>query len=81
MFPADIQCAAQAIETMMLFDYVDGTRTLATRVARWTIAHMRDPSGYFYHRRYRRWTSRTPLLHWGQATMFSALAGLLEKTA
>ena len=31
-------------------------------------------SGYFYYRRYSLVTNRTPTLHWGQATMFAALA-------
>lgn len=73
-FPADVQCAAQSIETLRAFGRVDEAR----RVAEWTIANLRDPSGYFYFRRHRGVTNKTPLLHWGQATMFSALAGLIE---
>jgi hypothetical protein len=38
---------------------------------------MQDASGYFYYRRYSRWlVNKTPTLHWGQATMLSALAGI-----
>jgi len=73
-FPADIQCAAQSIETLRMFDRVEHAR----RVAEWTLENLRDRDGYFYFRRHKRLVSRTPLLHWGQATMFSALAGLLE---
>jgi len=41
---------------------------------------MQDPSGYFYYRRYsRRIVNKTPTLHWGQATMMSALAGLYQQ--
>jgi len=49
---------------------------MATAVARWTIANMQDPSGYFYYRRYPFMVARTPMLHWGQATMYRALAYL-----
>lgn len=78
--PLDIQCASQAIDTLVFFAARDPEALpLALRVARWTLANMRDPSGYFYYRRYsRRWVNKTPTLHWGQATMFCALAGLLQ---
>jgi len=38
---------------------------------------MQDPDGYFYYRRYPMITAKTPMLHWGQATMFKALARFL----
>lgn len=75
-FPIDVQCAAQAVETFLTFD--DAPE--AKRVAAWAAANLRDDSGYFYFRKHRRMTNKTPLLHWGQATMFSALAGLLRST-
>lgn len=76
--PLDIQCASQAIDTLVYFSDRDpDALDLALRVARWTIANMQDRSGYFYYRRYsRRVVNRTPTLHWGQATMVSALAAL-----
>ena len=76
--PLDIQCASQAIDTLVYFSDRDPEALeLALRVARWTIANMQDRSGYFYYRRYsRRIVNRTPTLHWGQATMLSALAAL-----
>jgi polysaccharide biosynthesis protein VpsJ len=76
--PLDIQCASQAIDTLIFFSDQDPEALpLAARVARWTIEHMQDRSGYFYYRRYAPWiVNRTPTLHWGQATMFCALAGL-----
>ena len=56
--------------------------TLAAKVAEWTIENMQDPPGYFYYRRYSRWiVNKTPTLHWGQATMFCALAGLCQALA
>jgi hypothetical protein len=77
-YPIDIQCASQSIETLCRFsDAYPGALTLATRVALWSINHMQDPMGYFYTQKLPRATNRTPCLHWGQATMLSALAGLL----
>jgi rhamnogalacturonyl hydrolase YesR len=79
-FPVDIQCASQAIDTLCHFsdEHPEGL-ALAGKVAEWTIANLRDPSGYFYYRKYPMVTSRTPYFHWGQATMFKALAHLLSK--
>ncbi|MGA2988368.1 MAG: hypothetical protein ABSG32_31755 [Terriglobia bacterium] len=76
--PLDIQCCSQAIDTLVLFNDRDPDNlSLALKVAMWTIEKMQDPSGYFYYRRYSRWlVNKTPTLHWGQATMFCALAGL-----
>jgi hypothetical protein len=76
--PLDIQCCSQAIDTLVYFSDLDPeSLTLATKVATWTIEHMQDRTGYFYYRRYSSWlVNKTPTLHWGQATMLCALAGL-----
>jgi hypothetical protein len=76
--PIDIQCCSQAIDTLVFFSDRDPeSLPLALKIAKWTIEHMQDRSGYFYYRRYSRWlVNKTPTLHWGQATMLSALAGL-----
>lgn len=78
--PVDIQCCSQAIDTLVFFNDRDpDNRDLAIKVATWTIKHMQDPSGYFYYRRYSRGVvNKTPTLHWGQATMLCALAGLYK---
>ena len=78
--PIDIQCASQAIDTLVFFNERDPENLLlALRVARWAIENMQDPSGYFYYRRYSSWlVNKTPTLHWGQATMLCALAGLYQ---
>jgi polysaccharide biosynthesis protein VpsJ len=78
--PLDIQCSSQAIDTFAFFRQIDpDAPAVALKVARWTIANMQDPSGYFYYRRYSSWlVNKTPTLHWGQATMLSALAGLYQ---
>jgi hypothetical protein len=81
-YPVDIQSAAQAIDTLCLFsDECSESLDLATKVAHWTIINLLDESGYFYYRKYPFVTSRTPYFHWGQATMFKALAHLLLVTA
>ena len=78
--PIDIQCCSQAIDTLVFFHALDSeSLPLALKVAQWTINNMQDPTGYFYYRRYSPWlVNRTPTLHWGQATMLCALAGLYK---
>jgi hypothetical protein len=78
--PLDIQCCSQAIDTLVFFSDRDPEAiALACRVAKWTIDNMQDHSGYFYYRRYSPWVvNKTPTLHWGQATMLCALAGLYK---
>lgn len=79
-YPIDIQCASQAIETFANFaDQDPDALTMAVKVAKWTIEHMQDSTGYFYYRRYPLMVAKTPTLHWGQATMFRALALLQLK--
>jgi len=77
VYPVDIQCAAQAIDTLATFGPgTDECLALADKVAAWTVDNMRDPGGYFYYRKYPFVTAKTPMLHWGQATMFKALCNL-----
>jgi len=78
--PIDIQCCSQAIDTLVFFhDRDPESLSLALRVAEWTVNHMQDRTGYFYYRRYSpRVVNKTPTLHWGQATMLCALAGLYK---
>jgi hypothetical protein len=81
-YPVDIQSAAQAIDTLCLFsNEFSGSLDLAAKVAQWTISNLLDPTGYFYYRKYPCVMSRTPYFHWGQSTMFKALAHLLLVTA
>jgi rhamnogalacturonyl hydrolase YesR len=80
-YPIDIQCAAQAIETLAFVSSDDPScLDLAHKVAQWTIKSMQAADGHFYYRRYPLMTARTPMLHWGQATMFKALAELVHVT-
>jgi hypothetical protein len=76
-YPVDIQCAAQSIDTLARFSRRDPScLELARRVAEWSIGNMQNGQGYFYYRRYPLIVAKTPMLHWGQATMFKALAHL-----
>lgn len=78
--PLDIQCSSQAIDTLVFFSERDPEALpLAIKVAHWTIRNMQARSGYFWYRRYAGGVvNKTPTLHWGQATMMCALAGLYQ---
>jgi hypothetical protein len=81
VYPVDIQCASQSIETLCRFSEWDpDILHTALRVAEWTIANMQDPGGNFYFQRHPSYVNRTPCFHWGQATMLSALTLLLLKS-
>ena len=80
--PLDIQCASQGIQTLVnLRRLLPQSLPTALKVAEWTIANMQDSTGYFYYRKYPLITNKTPTLHWGQATMFGALALLDQHLA
>lgn len=76
--PIDIQCASQAIDTLLLFSDLDPSGiTTARKTATWYILRMQAKDGHLYFRRYPAgFVNRTPMLHWGQATMYKALAHL-----
>jgi rhamnogalacturonyl hydrolase YesR len=79
-YPIDIQCAAQAIDTLTFFsDTDDEAMQLARKVAVWTIDSMQAKDGHFYYRHLGWAINKTPMLHWGQGTMLKALAHLLTK--
>jgi hypothetical protein len=78
--PTDIQCAAQSIDTLTYFSAIDpGSLDLAQTVAAWTISHMQGLDGHFYYRDLGWKKIKTPMLHWGQATMFKAMAHLFAR--
>ena len=81
-YPVDIQCAAQSIDTLALLSERDpSSLELAGKVAAWTIRNMQDGEGYFYYRQYPCVKAKIPMLHWGQATTFKALAHLFARLA
>lgn len=81
ILPVDIQCCSQAIDTLVFFSDRDPESIpLALKIAKWAMENMQDRRGYFYYRRYSPWlVNKTPTLHWGQATMLCALAGLYKR--
>jgi hypothetical protein len=77
-YPVDIQCAAQSIDTLALLSVrYPECLELSAKVAAWVIDNMQNHKGYFYYRKYPLVKAKTPMLHWGQGTMFKALAHLL----
>jgi hypothetical protein len=79
-YPIDIQAVAQIIQTFAFIPKeLHGDIIWAEEIARWAIKQMQDPSGYFYFRKGRFFTNKTPFLHWGQSTMLAALAQLLDR--
>jgi hypothetical protein len=80
LYPIDIQCISQAIDTLANFpEYDKSSFDLALKVTNWTINNMQDKKGFFYYRQYPFIKAKTPMLHWGQATMYKALTFLLSK--
>ncbi|HYI93638.1 MAG TPA: hypothetical protein VEX68_08845 [Bryobacteraceae bacterium] len=78
--PIDIQCAAQAIDTLTYFSSVDPqSLELAKTVAEWTIGNMQAKDGHFYYRDLGWKKIKTPMFHWGQGTMFKAMTHLLAR--
>jgi hypothetical protein len=77
-WPVDIQCAAQGIESLVQLSRVLNPTLLpvAEQVAKWTIDHMQQPDGRFAYQLWPGMLNKTPMLHWGQATMLHALACL-----
>lgn len=78
-YPIDIQCASQAIQTLVnLREYDTSAVDLAVKVAIWTIQNMQDADGQFYFRKYPVMTNKTPMFHWAQSTMLAALGCLMR---
>lgn len=78
LYPIDIQATAQAIESLAKYSTFDGKALeLAWRTALWAIEHMQKKNGAFRYRIRKYWTNNLETIHWGQATMLSALGYLL----
>jgi hypothetical protein len=81
-YPIDVQCAAQAIETLAKRSAAEPEALpRARQVLERTVAELGRADGLFDYRRTRRYRIRLVSLHWGQATMLSALGCLLEASA
>jgi hypothetical protein len=80
-YPLDIQCAAQAIETLARRSTSDtASAELLRRVLPWTVRTFGRHDGTFGYRQGRLFRIPLVSLHWGQATMLSALGCVLEAT-
>jgi hypothetical protein len=78
IFPLDIQCAAQAIETLAKISRkFPVSLQLADKVVLWTITNMHKANGAFRFQIRRFWRHNLESIHWGQATMLSALGAYL----
>ena len=79
LYPVDTHAAAAAIVSLLdLIELDRDARSLAERIATWSIQHLRDRRGFFYYQRRRFYTVHTPFMRWTQAWMAYALARLLE---
>jgi hypothetical protein len=78
-FPRDIQATAQAIESFCKYSVIDPSAyDHAVKVFEWACGNMLRDNGSFAYRLYKN-GSRNDLeaIHWGQATMLSAMGHLL----
>lgn len=79
LFPIDIQCVAQAIQTFAILSNIEKKYLdLSIKIAKWAIKNMRDDKGYFYYRKYKFFINKIPYIRWGQSTMLLALTYLLR---
>ena len=75
LYVVDIQCSAQAIDTLSYFaGFDDSSLRQALKVAEWTIKNMKHRNGYFFYQKNRYLINRTPYMRWVQAWMFKALS-------
>lgn len=78
-YPIDIHCITQALLTLTEFGPAhEPSRRMASQVYRWAMNHLWDEDGFFYYRKLRAWTIRTPFMRWSQAWMILALATILK---
>jgi hypothetical protein len=80
-YPVDIHSASAAIVALCELNEFDA-RCLpqAEKIARWTIANMRDSRGFFYYQKRREKIVKTSFIRWSNAWTLAALARLIEAT-
>jgi hypothetical protein len=72
--PYDIQCASQAIETLLDFsDSSPKAKEILEKLLRWTIMNMQKKNGSFRFQINKYYKNNLESFHWGQATMLTAL--------
>jgi hypothetical protein len=78
LYPIDVQCAAQGIETFALAAGIDNRYAdRAWRTADYALTNLRRRDGSFIFQRSRLWSNRTPHMRWCEAPMLRALSRLL----
>ena len=76
-YPVEIHNQAQGIITFAkLSHYGSDYSEFAKVIADWTIRNMRSNKGYFYYRKFKWYTIKTPYMRWSQAWMLLALSRL-----
>ena len=79
-YPKDIRSYSQFIRTATLWSaYSPEWLRLANIAACRAIETMFSPQGYYYYRRYRGVTIKTPFIRWSVGPMLFALANLVER--
>jgi len=77
-WPVDIHNLSQGIITFACLNHYDSTYlNFSHNIAKWTIDHMQDESGYFYYRKTPLFMNKIPYIRWSQAWMMLALAELV----
>lgn len=77
-YPIDIHCVAQSIIALStLKSLSEGNVNLALSVFRWSLAHLRDRSGFFYYQAHPMYTTKIAYMRWSEASMLLALSTLL----
>ncbi|MFL6227914.1 MAG: delta-aminolevulinic acid dehydratase [Pyrinomonadaceae bacterium] len=78
-YPADAHSAGAALVALAELESLSpDALPLAVRIAGWTVAHLRDPRGFFHYQRRRTHIVRTPYMRWSQGWMMYGLARLIE---
>jgi hypothetical protein len=82
MYPLDIQCGSQAIETLSnVSRYFPAALEMADKVVIWTIKNLQKSNGAFRYQLRRFWKNNLESIHWGQSTMLSAIGTYLYLSA
>lgn len=77
-YPVEIHNQAQGIITFsLLSQYDESYLSFAKTIAEWTINNMQDKKGYFYYRKFKRYTNKIPYMRWSQAWMMLGLSQLM----
>lgn len=80
LLPHDVHSAAQGVITFVeMSDLMPNAKAMASRVVRWTIDKLQDPTGFFYFQRHRLYTIKISYMRWAQAWMLYALSLYLSR--